>query len=277
MVRGKEMNKRELADILNTIEFNGWRFLLRYEGATPYLQIEFQGTCNVSGKPDNWRGRKWRLSPHMTKGEVVQTAFLATMTAVEHETREQFKFDGVSVFDPHYDIDKLVELRRSEDALKHRHRALAEVSNVSGLWKAWTDGSCSPNPGPGGYAFVMQSDSGQIYESGGRDPETTNNRMEMMAAIAALRAIPDDSKIKIHTDSQYLQKGITSWIRNWKANNWRKRGGKPVKNHDLWQELDALCQSRAVHWAWVRGHDGNAGNERADELAGKYATGELPA
>jgi hypothetical protein len=108
--------------VLDRIYFPGFRFALKHDGNF-YLQIECSGKCNITGEPMEWQGRKWRLSIYMTDGEVVQTAFMATMAAMEHEIREQFTYRAVSVFDPHYDIEKLVELRRQPDALKERHAA----------------------------------------------------------------------------------------------------------------------------------------------------------
>ena len=128
----------------------------------------------------------------------------------------------------------------------------------------YTDGACSGNPGPGGWGAIIITANERLEISGG-ESATTNNRMEMMAAIEALKAT--SGPVTLHTDSQYLKNGITDWMRRWKQNGWRTADKKPVKNQDLWQMLDALVSERAVHWKWVKGHAGHPENERADELA----------
>lgn len=130
----------------------------------------------------------------------------------------------------------------------------------------YTDGACSGNPGPGGWGAVLAYD-GHRKELSGGEPETTNNRMEILAAIRALEALKRRSSVDLHTDSRYLRDGITEWIRKWKTNGWRTAAKKPVKNVDLWQRLDELIAEHDVTWHWVRGHAGHPGNERADELA----------
>jgi ribonuclease HI len=131
---------------------------------------------------------------------------------------------------------------------------------------AYTDGACSGNPGPGGWGVIL------IYgehrkELNGGEPVTTNNRMELMGAISALEALKKPARVDIHTDSEYVQKGISGWINGWKRNGWRTSAKQPVKNADLWQRLDAARARHEVHWHWLRGHAGHAENERADELA----------
>lgn len=130
----------------------------------------------------------------------------------------------------------------------------------------YTDGACSGNPGPGGWGAILTSGQHEKELKGG-ESHTTNNRMELMAAISALEALKKPSKVDLHTDSQYVQHGISSWIKNWKRNGWRTADKKPVKNFDLWQRLDAALAQHEVHWHWVKGHDGHEMNERADELA----------
>jgi ribonuclease HI len=130
----------------------------------------------------------------------------------------------------------------------------------------YTDGACSGNPGPGGWGVILISGAHRKELSGGA-AETTNNRMELSAAIAALEALKQPSRVDIHTDSEYVQKGISTWIHGWKRNGWRTASKEPVKNADLWQRLDAAQAPHEVHWHWVRGHAGHAENERADELA----------
>jgi ribonuclease HI len=129
-----------------------------------------------------------------------------------------------------------------------------------------TDGACSGNPGPGGWGAILRFGTHERELKGG-DPHTTNNRMELMAAISALEALTRPCVVDIHTDSQYLRDGITSWINKWKRNGWRTADKKPVKNVDLWQRLDAALARHRVQWHWVRGHAGDALNERADQLA----------
>lgn len=134
------------------------------------------------------------------------------------------------------------------------------------MLKIWTDGSCLGNPGPGGWAFVATNGQNTAERSGG-ERDTTNNRMELMAVIRALTAAHRHSEIELHTDSQYVKNGMQSWLKNWKKNNWRTADKKPVKNQDLWMQLDALSSAIKIHWHWVRGHNGDEMNERCDELA----------
>jgi ribonuclease HI len=145
----------------------------------------------------------------------------------------------------------------------------------------YTDGACSGNPGPGGWAFVIvrpgegAPEDGIIAERWGAEPETTNNRMELEAVITALETLagldlsPD--KVKVYTDSQYVQRGISLWINEWKRNKWLTSAKKPVKNRDLWQRLDLLSGSLPLSWIWVKGHAGNVFNERCDRLSRKAA------
>jgi ribonuclease HI len=129
-----------------------------------------------------------------------------------------------------------------------------------------TDGACSGNPGPGGFGVILEW-NGQKKELKGGEAHTTNNRMELMAAITALESLKRACTVHIHTDSQYLRDGITKWIFGWKKNGWKTADKKPVKNVDLWQRLDAALKTHTVEWHWVRGHAGHELNERADELA----------
>ena len=130
----------------------------------------------------------------------------------------------------------------------------------------FTDGACSGNPGPGGWAAILTLGANSKELCGG-EPETTNNRMELTAAIMALEALTKPSAIDLKTDSKYVMDGITSWIKGWKKRGWRTAGNDPVKNKDLWQRLDAAVERHRIAWHWVKGHDGDAMNERADELA----------
>jgi ribonuclease HI len=130
----------------------------------------------------------------------------------------------------------------------------------------FTDGACSGNPGPGGWGAILRY-GGVDKELNGGEPATTNNRMEMMAAIMAIEAVKRPCEIHLHTDSEYLRQGITTWIHSWKARGWKTADKKPVKNVDLWQRLEAAIETHDVHWHWVKGHSGHVENERADELA----------
>jgi len=130
----------------------------------------------------------------------------------------------------------------------------------------WTDGACSGNPGPGGWAALLRYNGSERELSGG-ETTTTNNRMELRAAIEALSALSRPCKIVLHTDSQYVRGGITEWMGNWKRNGWKTADRKPVKNAELWQQLEAAAARHDIRWKWVRGHAGNAENERVDQLA----------
>ena len=130
----------------------------------------------------------------------------------------------------------------------------------------FTDGACSGNPGPGGWGAILRYGETERELSGGED-HTTNNRMELMAAISALEALKTPCKVILNTDSNYLKDGITKWIKNWKRNGWRTASKDPVKNAELWQRLEAALGRHEIHWKWVKGHAGHAENERADELA----------
>ena len=130
----------------------------------------------------------------------------------------------------------------------------------------FTDGACSGNPGPGGWAAILRA-GGHEREISGAEPATTNNRMELMAAIRALEALKRRSTVTLHTDSRYVMDGATKWIKRWKTNGWRTGDKKPVKNEDLWRMLDAAVERHTVHWKWVAGHSRHTENERADALA----------
>ncbi len=136
---------------------------------------------------------------------------------------------------------------------------------------AFTDGACSGNPGPGGWGVLMQARDGtdvvKERELQGGEAQTTNNRMELMAAISALESLSRPTKLTIITDSAYVKNGVTEWIHNWKRRGWRTAGGPPVKNVELWQRLDAAQARHHVVWKWIKGHAGHAENERADALA----------
>jgi ribonuclease HI len=132
----------------------------------------------------------------------------------------------------------------------------------------YTDGACKGNPGPGGWgAFLAWN--GSERELFGGERSTTNNRMELTAVIEALTALSRPCRVMLHTDSQYVQKGITEWIRGWKARGWRTAAKEPVKNVDLWKKLDEVVRTHDIEWIWVKGHAGNVGNERADALANR--------
>ena len=130
----------------------------------------------------------------------------------------------------------------------------------------YTDGACSGNPGPGGWGAILRA-SGHEKEIWGGEAHTTNNRMELLAVIRALELLKRPVSARVHTDSQYVQKGISEWIHGWKARGWKTAAKQPVKNADLWQELDRAASGHSIQWIWVKGHAGHVENERADELA----------
>ncbi len=139
----------------------------------------------------------------------------------------------------------------------------ADEANIVDIY---TDGACSGNPGPGGWGVLLlwRNDERELF---GGEPGTTNNRMELMAAIQALESLKRPVKARLHTDSTYVKDGITQWIHNWKKKGWKTANRKPVKNKDLWQRLDEAIASHDVEWHWIKGHSGHPENERADELA----------
>lgn len=144
---------------------------------------------------------------------------------------------------------------------------------MSGILKIYTDGGCTGNPGPGGWAAVILEDGEDPREMSGGDDATTNNRMELTAVINALESVINifgpHRNIEVHTDSQYVQKGISEWMRGWITRNWKTSAGKPVKNKDLWLQLNNLNDKLTVHWKWVKGHAGDEWNERCDELVAR--------
>jgi len=141
------------------------------------------------------------------------------------------------------------------------------VDNLQTI-EMFTDGACKGNPGPGGWGVLLRSGKHEKELYGG-ESETTNNRMELTAAIEGLKALKRPCQVELTTDSQYVRKGITEWMDNWKARGWKTAAKKPVKNADLWSELDELVQRHQVNWHWVKGHSGHRENEIADELANK--------
>jgi len=130
----------------------------------------------------------------------------------------------------------------------------------------WTDGACSGNPGPGGWGAIVVVDGVETEINGG-EKATTNNRMELMGAIAALESLPAGAHATLHTDSQYVKNGLTQWIYGWKKNGWKTASREPVKNVDLWRRLDTAAKAHTVTWKWIKGHNGDPMNERADGLA----------
>ncbi len=134
------------------------------------------------------------------------------------------------------------------------------------LIEIYTDGACRGNPGPGGWAAVLTSGEHE-KELSGAETLTTNNRMELTAVIRAIEALKRPSEVRIFTDSEYVRRGITEWVKSWKARGWKTADRKPVKNQDLWERLDALASGHKIEWRWVRGHSGVPGNERVDRLA----------
>jgi ribonuclease HI len=140
------------------------------------------------------------------------------------------------------------------------------MNDAAGMVEIYTDGACRGNPGPGGWG-VLLSYKGRERELSGAVGETTNNRMELQAVIEALRALNRRTQARIYTDSQYVRLGITEWLAGWKARGWRTDNRRPVKNQDLWEQLDALASGHELEWHWVQGHSGVPGNERCDQLA----------
>ena len=136
-------------------------------------------------------------------------------------------------------------------------------------YKIYTDGACSGNPGPGGWGAVIFDQNNKQKNISGSEKNTTNNRMELLAAIMSLKKIKINSEVVIFTDSIYVKNGITEWMKNWKKNGWKNSSKKPVKNKDLWVKLDKLCEANRVSWKWVKGHSTNEFNNLADELATK--------
>jgi ribonuclease HI len=137
---------------------------------------------------------------------------------------------------------------------------------MSHVVEIFTDGACKGNPGPGGWGALLRFGD-RVKELHGGEPGTTNNRMELTAVIRALEALSRPCKVRLHTDSQYVQKGISAWIHQWKRRGWKTADNKPVKNADLWRRLDELASQHEIDWLWVKGHAGHPGNERADALA----------
>lgn len=142
------------------------------------------------------------------------------------------------------------------------------ASNNNSAVEIFTDGACRGNPGPGGWGVLMRFD-GKEKELQGGEKDTTNNRMELMAAIIGLESLNRDCQVRVYTDSKYVMQGITEWIHNWKIKGWKTASKKPVKNADLWQRLDRAREQHQVEWHWVKGHSGHEENERADQLANK--------
>ncbi|KIR61899.1 MULTISPECIES: ribonuclease HI [Micromonospora] len=140
---------------------------------------------------------------------------------------------------------------------------------AGGVVEIWTDGACSGNPGPGGWGAVLRYGTHERDLCGGEATPTTNNRMELMAAIRALESLTRPVSVRLHTDSTYVRNGITGWLAGWKRNGWVTAARQPVKNADLWQRLEAACARHEVTWLWVKGHNGHPENERADALAGR--------
>ena len=136
-------------------------------------------------------------------------------------------------------------------------------------YKIYTDGACTGNPGPGGWGAVIFDQDDKQKNISGSEKNTTNNRMELLAAIMSLKKIKSNSEVIIFTDSTYVKNGITEWMKNWKKNGWKNSNKKPVKNKDLWVKLDKLCEANNVSWKWVKGHSTNEFNNLADELATK--------
>jgi ribonuclease HI len=166
----------------------------------------------------------------------------------------------------------VADMSESPPAIDRREagRHLKTPGHADRVVDLFTDGACSPNPGPGGWGAILRYGRHRKEIHGG-EPATTNNRMEIMAAIRGLESLTRPSRVRVYTDSEYLRKGITEWLPGWKRNGWRTKEKKPVKNADLWLRLDSATRNHQVQWFWVKGHAGHPENERADELAGQGA------
>jgi ribonuclease HI len=149
---------------------------------------------------------------------------------------------------------------------------MSEAAGKETLVDIFTDGACRGNPGPGGWGAILRAD-GKEKELWGGEADTTNNRMELTAVIRALEALKRPSRLRVYTDSQYVQKGISEWVHSWKRRGWRTADKKPVKNVDLWTRLDELAALHDIEWHWVKGHAGHLENERADRLANRGSPG----
>jgi ribonuclease HI len=177
---------------------------------------------------------------------------------------------------PHTSAAKLPGLTASHDSSAPQNRGGNDRDRPSGLRdgelvvELFTDGSCEPNPGPGGWGVLLRFGNHEKELHGG-EAATTNNRMELMAAIQGLEHLTRPCQVHLYTDSEYVRKGITQWLANWARNNWTTKQKTPVKNVDLWKRLDAATRRHEVQWFWVKGHAGNPGNEHADELASRGA------
>ncbi len=158
--------------------------------------------------------------------------------------------------------------RRTSSSSNKLARARSDPATEGKTIHIFTDGACKGNPGPGGWGALLRY-NGREREIFGGEKATTNNRMELTAVIEALARLRRPSRVILHTDSQYVQKGITEWINGWKARGWRTAAKEPVKNVDLWKKLDEVVRTHDIDWVWVKGHAGHEGNERADELANK--------
>lgn len=150
--------------------------------------------------------------------------------------------------------------------IKHNTTAIDSESPPVAAVCIYTDGACRGNPGPGGWGVTLQY-GGTLKKMYGGEVNTTNNRMELMAAITALESLKRACAVTLHTDSKYVLQGLTEWLPNWKKRRWKTASGQPVKNEDLWRRLDAAALPHSIKWIWVKGHSGNAGNELADQLA----------
>ncbi len=155
-----------------------------------------------------------------------------------------------------------------KDEMSETMNEMSGAAETGGVIEIYTDGACKGNPGVGGWGALLSS-GGKTRELFGGEAHTTNNRMELMAVIRALEALKRRCRVRLHTDSKYVQQGISEWIHAWKKRGWKTADKKPVKNEDLWRELDEIAAKHDVEWLWVKGHSGHDGNERADELANR--------
>ncbi|WP_448573731.1 ribonuclease HI [Trichothermofontia sp.] len=214
-------------------------------------------------------------SPPSPSPEVGQ-AILHLLAEVESTRRSHSISSGESQTIPQPKVSlRSRRVSPKESTPSSTHSPQPGLHKIASLY---TDGACAGNPGPGGWGVVIYFNDGSVHEMGGFDPQTTNNRMELQAAIAALEYLTQSDQrdpVVLYTDSEYVKNGITKWIKGWKRRDWKTSQDKPVLNQDLWERLDAL-NSPQITWEYVRGHAGDAGNERCDAIARGFATRKPP-
>lgn len=214
-------------------------------------------------------GVQLRLTPAAGDGEVLADFYcdskkktLTIRGGLPEEFRAFLEGESMELRNRLLVMQGLVPGERRETQLE---KQAGEALPAEAGWRLFTDGGCSPNPGPGGWGAVLYAPDGSGVEMAGYEPATTNNRMEMQAVVSALGQVPAGARVHIALDSRYVSDGMR-WMINWKKKNWVTASGSPVKNRDLWEMLDTLCRERVVSWQWLRGHTGHPENERCDSL-----------